>query len=112
MTTRIRIRTAAFGLVVAAAGTVVTSRPAEAQNGSRRGQQIPWVQPRWVNPPTFGGVRTADPFRGTNTRQFPTLPNYSGGYRGYWHNPYNGLRDNNVYRPRSYGWSDRRGISR
>ncbi len=108
----IRSRMIVFGLIVSGAGAMIAARPAEAQNYSRPGQPIPWVQPRWVSPPTFGGVRTADPFRGTNIRRPPTLPNYSNGQRGYWHNPYNGARDNNVYRPSQYRWVDRSGISR
>jgi hypothetical protein len=114
MRRRIRVQTALFGLVVAAAGSVTAARPAVAQTTPRRGQQIPWVQPRWVNPPTFRGVRAADPFSGTATRRPPTRPNYPGGQRGYWHNPYNNRRDNNVYRPSQsrYIWVDRRRVSR
>ena len=57
--------------------------------------------------PIYSGVRTANPFSGTTDRTPPKAPNYSGGYRGNWSNPYNGGRDNNVYGPSPYNGKSR-----
>jgi hypothetical protein len=105
MSVAIHLRTAAFSLSLAVAAIVLTSGPAEAQTNARRGQLVPWGQPQWVNPQIYRGVRTADPFRGTTVRQSPLPPNYPGGQRGRWYNPYGTGRDNNVVRPSPNGRS-------
>jgi hypothetical protein len=57
--------------------------------------------------PTYGGVRTGNPFDGTNVRRPPTAPSYPGGYRGRWYNPFGTGRDNNVFGPSPYNGRSR-----